>query len=395
LFQLDFRASGFNNAPMARVVLENLTKIFAGPNGETLRAVNRANLAVEDQELLVLVGPSGCGKTTTLRLIAGLEEITEGAVWLDGQMVNAVPPKDRDLAMVFQNHALYPHMTAYENMAFGLKLRRIPKDEIARRVRETADLLGIADCLERQPRELSGGQRQRVAVGRAMVRRPKVFLFDEPLSDLDAPLRAQLRTEIVKLHRRLAATMIYVTHDQVEAMTLGNRIAVMKDGVIQQVGDAMNIYHHPANMFVAGFIGSPPMNFFGGAIAQKDGGLFFVETGADGAAVADGLAARLPDNLAARMNDCVGRQIRFGLRPENITDQSNIPEATPGQTIEATVEIVEPRGAETYLHLSRGAQSFVARVHAAGSVRAGQKVPLVFEMGRAHFFDPASGQAIL
>ena len=380
---------------MARVVLENLTRIFTGPKGETIRAVNRASLAVEDKELLVLVGPSGCGKTTTLRLIAGLEEITEGAVLLDGRVVNAVPPKDRDIAMVFQNLALYPHMTARDNMAFGLKLRRIPKDEIIRRVREAADILGIGDCLDRKPQELSGGQRQRVAVGRAIVRQPKVFLFDEPLSDLDAPLRAQMRTEIAKLHRRLATTMIYVTHDQIEAMTLGSRIAVMKDGVIQQVGDAMSVYRHPANTFVAGFIGSPPMNFFGGIVAQKDGGWFFVETQADGAVVPDGLAVRLPEDLAARMNGCVGRQVLFGLRPENIADNSNVPDATPGLTIEAVVEVVEPRGAETFLHLTRGAQSFVARVHAARRAEAGQKVSLVFEMGHAHFFDPATGKTIV
>ena len=380
---------------MARVVLENLTKIFHGPRGEPIRAVNRANLAIEDKELLVLVGPSGCGKTTTLRLIAGLEEITEGAVWLDGQVVNAVPPKDRDLAMVFQNLALYPHLTAHENMAFGLKLRRMAKDEITRRVREAADILGLEDCLERKPQELSGGQRQRVAVGRAIVRQPKVFLFDEPLSGLDAPLRAQMRTEIARLHRRLAATMIYVTHDQIEAMTLGSRIAVMKDGVIQQVGDAMNIYHHPVNAFVAGFIGSPPMNFLGGIVAQKGGVLFFVEANADGAVVPGGIVARLPEDLAALMNGCVGRQILFGIRPENVTDTPNVSEPASGRTVEAVVEAVEPRGAETYLHLTRGAQSLVARIPAARRVVPGQNASLVLEMGHAQFFDPATGRSLL
>ena len=247
---------------MARVVLEHLTKVFQGPRGEGIRAVDDASLTIGDKEFVVLVGPSGCGKTTTLRLIAGLEEATSGSVSIDGQPMKGVAPKERDVAMVFQNHALYPHMSAYENMAFGLKLRKLPQAEIQNRVKAAAEMLDLSNCLDRRPPALSGGQRQRVALGRAIVRRPKVFLFDEPLSNLDAQMRAQMRKEIAKLHARLAATMIYVTHDQVEAMTMGERIAVMKEGVIQQVAEPMNLYQHPASLFVAGFIGSPPMNFF-------------------------------------------------------------------------------------------------------------------------------------
>ncbi len=254
---------------MVRVVIENLSKIFKGAKGEEILVVNNANLTVEDKEFLVLVGPSGAGKSTTLRMIAGLEEISEGTVTIDGKVVNTVPPQDRDLAMVFQNYALYPHMTVFENLAFGLKLRKIPKTEINHRVQETAHMLGLASLLDRKPSALSGGERQRVALGRAIARQPKVFLFDEPLSNLDAPLRAQLRTEISKLHRRLEATMIYVTHDQAEAMMLGDRIAVMNEGVIQQVAAPMALYNSPANVFVAGFIGAPPMNLFHGIILQK------------------------------------------------------------------------------------------------------------------------------
>src|SRR5581483_8872703 len=249
---------------MAQVTIEKLTKVFKQPGGKTICAVNQASLEIMDGEFLVLVGPSGCGKTTLLRLVAGLEEINEGTISFDGAGINHLAPKDRDLAMVFQTYALYPHMTAYENMAFGLTLRKVAGAEINQRVRETAGLLGLADCLDRKPKELSGGQRQRVALGRAIVRNPKVFLFDEPLSNLDAPLRAQMRLELSKLHKRLAATMLYVTHDQTEAMAMGDRIAVMKEGVIQQVAEPMVIYHQPANLFVAGFMGTPPMNFFRG-----------------------------------------------------------------------------------------------------------------------------------
>ncbi|MCB1070377.1 MAG: sn-glycerol-3-phosphate ABC transporter ATP-binding protein UgpC, partial [Kiritimatiellae bacterium] len=254
---------------MANVILENVRKIY--PGGFT--AVHSANLEIKDKEFVVLVGPSGCGKSTTLRMIAGLEEISDGTIHIDGRKVNDVPPKDRDIAMVFQNYALYPHMSVRKNMAFGLKLRRFPRTEIDQRVEEAADILGIRELLERKPKALSGGQRQRVAVGRAIVRKPKAFLFDEPLSNLDAKMRVQMRMEISKLHTRLASTMIYVTHDQVEAMTMGDRIVVMKDGHIQQVAEPLELYNHPANQFVAGFIGSPPMNFFTGTIEPAEGGL--------------------------------------------------------------------------------------------------------------------------
>ena len=286
---------------MAQVVLEHLTKVFAGPRGEGIRAVDCVSLTVEDKELLVLLGPSGCGKTTTLRLIAGLEEATTGTVSIDGRVVNGVAPENRDIAMVFQNHALYPHMTAFENMAFGLKLRKVPRAEIAARVGEAAEILGLAACLERKPAALSGGERQRVALGRAMVRRPRVFLFDEPLSNLDAALRQQMRAEIARLRRRLVATMIYVTHDQDEALTLGDRIAVMKQGVIQQVADPMNLYRNPANLFVAGFVGSPPMNFFKGAVVSMRGGLFFQEQTPNGAAPLKPITLRLADSSAGTL----------------------------------------------------------------------------------------------
>jgi multiple sugar transport system ATP-binding protein len=378
---------------MARVVIENLTKIFKVPGGENIHAVNRANLVVEDKEFLVLVGPSGCGKSSTLRMIAGLDEITEGTITIAGQVVNEVPPKDRDIAMVFQNHALYPHMTVYENMAFGLKLRNVARVEIEQRVREAAAMLDLAHCLNRKPRELSGGQRQRVAVGRAIVRKPGVFLFDEPLSDLDAPMRAQMRREISKLHTRLASTMLFVTHDQIEAMTMGDRIAVMKEGVIQQVAEPMNVYQHPANMFVAGFIGSPPMNFFRGTLAKRDGGVFFQEQpglSGDTGSFAVGVA----DDMAARVTDYIGRKIVLGIRPENIADKLHLRDAAETWTVEAAVDMVEPMGAETHLQATSGAHSFVARMQADYHAAARQKVLLVLDMRNAHFFDPDTEKAI-
>ena len=280
---------------MAKVLLENVSKVYPGG----VKAVDAANLEIGDQEFVVLVGPSGCGKSTTLRMVAGLEEISSGNIFIDGKRVNDVPPKDRDIAMVFQNYALYPHMTVYKNMAFGLMLRKYPKPEIDQRVREAAQILGITDeQLQRKPKALSGGQRQRVAVGRAIVRKPKAFLFDEPLSNLDAKMRVQMRAEISKLHDRLKSTMIYVTHDQVEAMTMGDRIVVMKDGVIQQVADPIGLYNNPKNMFVAGFIGSPPMNFFKGAIEHRQGGLWFVE---QAAGAAKGFVIRINDDMARKL----------------------------------------------------------------------------------------------
>ena len=363
---------------MAKVILENVFKVYPG----NVTAVHDANLEIEDQEFVVLVGPSGCGKSTTLRMIAGLEEITRGAIYIDGRKVNDVPPKDRDIAMVFQNYALYPHMTVYKNMAFGLKLRRYPKAEIEQRVREAADILGIQDLLERKPKALSGGQRQRVAVGRAIVRKPKAFLFDEPLSNLDAKMRVQMRTEISKLHTRLSSTMIYVTHDQVEAMTMGDRIVVMKDGIIQQVATPMDLYHRPANQFVAGFIGSPPMNFFTGTLKIDPHGLFFDE---------GAFRVRVEGAPAKDLTDRTGQTIVMGIRPEDIRDE-------PGETgvngLQARVEIIEPMGAEVYLYLHSRRHAFVARVSTQGSAEVGRPLALTLNMGKAHFFDSATGAAL-
>jgi multiple sugar transport system ATP-binding protein len=377
---------------MARVVIDQLSKIFQSPNGGTVPAVSSACLSIEDGEFLVLVGPSGCGKSTTLRMIAGLEEITSGTVCLDGQEVNNVRPKDRDIAMVFQNHALYPHMTAYENLAFGLKLRHVPRAEIAERVGQAAEMLGLRDCLDRPPRELSGGQRQRVAVGRAIVRRPKLFLFDEPLSNLDAQLRVQMRREISQLHRRLRATMIYVTHDQVEAMTMGDRIAVMKAGVIQQVAVPMTLYHQPANLFVAGFIGSPAMNFFPGTLERNGSGIFFQ---ADHARQKDapGFKLRVADAMAGNLTAREGRKVVMGIRPEHIAHKVDAGNGSADWTVEAMVEAIEPLGAETYVYASSGKHSIVARgeVTVVGTGRTA----LAFDMTRAHFFDPVTEKSLL
>ena len=365
---------------MANVVLENVHKIYPGG----VVAVNDANLVIEDQEFVVLVGPSGCGKSTTLRMVAGLEEISKGSIYIDGKKVNDVPPKDRDIAMVFQNYALYPHMTVYKNMAFGLKLRRFPKDEIDRRVREAAEILSIENLLDRKPKALSGGQRQRVAVGRAIVRKPKAFLFDEPLSNLDAKMRVQMRTEISKLHTRLSSTMIYVTHDQVEAMTMGDRIVVMKDGVIQQVAEPLDLYDRPANQFVAGFIGSPPMNFFNGTIEARAGGLWFST---------DGFSVRIEDAHAARLHALTGKPVVFGIRPEDVADALFTGTSNPDHQLKARVEVTEPMGAETYLYLSAGKQPFVARVGAGQSAEPNQELTMALNMKKAHFFDSATGSA--
>src|SRR5579859_4991169 len=379
---------------MPRVVIENLTKIFKGPWGEDVCAVNHASLAVGTGEFLVLVGPSGCGKTTTLRLIAGLEQITGGTISMDGKIINDVSPKDRDIAMVFQNHALYPHMTARENLAFCLKLRKTPKAEIERRISEAAEILGLKDCLDRRPQELSGGQRQRVSLGRALVRQPKVFLFDEPLSNLDANLRAQMRREILKLHARLGSTMIYVTHDQAEAMAMGDRIAVMREGTIQQVSDPLELYHCPANMFVAGFFGSPPMNFFRGVILKQENGLYFQAQ--SGAAADRNFTVRVEDKMAPALTGHAGKSVVFGLRPEHIADQSGASEANPEWTVEAMVERAEPLGAETHLHLMVGGHSFAARFPAMEQrIEAPQKMALVFDMRKAHFFDAETEKTIV
>ncbi|MCX6926433.1 MAG: ABC transporter ATP-binding protein [Verrucomicrobia bacterium] len=380
---------------MAQVGLEHLTKVFKGPGGDSIRAVDGACLVVEDREFLALVGPSGCGKTTTLRLIAGLEEPTAGAVSLNGRIVNDLPPKDRDLAMVFQNHALYPHMSVYENMAFGLKLRHYPKAEITQRVKDAAQILNLTGLLDRKPAALSGGERQRVALGRAIVRRPGVFLLDEPLSNLDAQTRLQMRAEISRLHARVGSTMIYVTHDQAEALTLGHRVAVMKDGVIQQIAAPMDLYDHPANLFVAGFIGSPPMNLFDGKVSEREQVLCFQEDQSHNARLPNPITAILDDASAPSLRSYLGRKIIFGIRPEHIACRSPLTDTLQGSAVEAVVELVQPLGSETYLHFASHARSFVARVRPSDDFSVNQKVSLVFDVRQAHFFDPASGLAIV
>ena len=365
---------------MASVTYEHVTKRFGN-----VTALNDLTIEVADKEFLVLVGPSGCGKTTALRCLAGLEEVTEGRILIGDQVVNDVPPKDRDIAMVFQSYALYPHMTVYDNMAFGLKLRKVPKDEIRRRVQEAAEILGIEQLLDRKPRQLSGGQRQRVAVGRAIVRNPKVFLFDGPLSNLDAKLRVQTRTEISKLHKRLQTTFIYVTHDQVEAMTMADRIAVMNHGVLQQIDTPQNLYDAPANMFVAGFIGSPAMNFFRGTLKQTDGH-FYVVT--------DTFQVQVPDERKSVYADYVGRPIVFGVRPEHIHHPDFAPPGIVPQPVEGTVEVTELMGNEIFVYMRTGDTQFVARVDPRADYRMGDRAQVVFDMSQMHLFDPDTEQAI-
>jgi multiple sugar transport system ATP-binding protein len=367
---------------LAKVVLKDVMKVF--PGGSV--AVNKVSLTCEDKEFLILVGPSGCGKSTTLRMVAGLEELTSGQIWIDDVLVNDIPPKDRDIAMVFQNYALYPHMTVYENMGFGLKLRKYPAAEIKQRVHEAAEILGIQELLQRKPKALSGGQRQRVAVGRAIVRKPKVFLFDEPLSNLDAKMRVQMRAEISKLHTRLQATMIYVTHDQVEAMTMGDRIVVMKDGVIQQLADPITLYDKPVNRFVAGFIGSPSMNFMEGSLLSRSTGLFFNE---------DNFQVKLPEEMSGKLQPYVGKPLVLGLRPEDIYDKVYASNASPDNTITATVEVVEPMGSEAYLYLTTGKSPFIARVDTHDQVDVNQDIELVFDMSKAHLFDAKTGDIVV
>ena len=375
---------------MAKVIIEDLVKTYAEKNGPGVRAVNSINLTVEDREFMVLVGPSGCGKSTTLRMIAGLEEISGGTITIDGRVVNNVLPKDRDIAMVFQNYALYPHMSVYDNMAFGLKLRKFPKAEIDARVREAAVMLGLTDYLERKPKALSGGQRQRVAVGRAIVRKPKVFLFDEPLSNLDAMMRVSTRTEISKLHARLGATMIYVTHDQIEAMTMGDRICVMKDGNIMQVAAPLELYNHPQNLFVAGFIGSPPMNFFKGTVKRAGNHLDFVETNPKGTPI----TVQLGEALAAKAAAYIDKPVVLGIRPEDVRDSLTLTTPDPAHTVEVTVEVSEPMGAETYLYLDTGAHSFIARVRPTDRFEVNEKVKVTLRMDSAHLFDAATEQVL-
>jgi multiple sugar transport system ATP-binding protein len=336
----------------------------------------------------VLVGPSGCGKSTTLRMIAGLEKATRGDIYIGERLVNDVPAKDRNVAMVFQNYALYPHMTVYENMAFGLKLRKYPKDEIKKRVHQAAQILGIDRLLERKPRELSGGQRQRVAVGRAIVRKPLAFLFDEPLSNLDAKFRVQMRTEISKLHIRLQATMIYVTHDQIEAMTMGDRIVVMKDGIIQQIADPTNLYDQPVNKFVAGFIGSPPMNFINGMIKRVDGKFFFDE---------GSFQVKLVEEMMPAISSYENKKLIMGVRPEDIYDKLFVQEAIPENCVVATCEIIEPLGSEVYLHLTSPSKehTFIAKVGGHDKPGINQELNLVFDMSKVHFFDANTEKTIV
>ncbi len=380
---------------MAQVVIENLTKVFAGPDGREIRAVCDISFEIADKEFLVLVGPSGCGKTTTLRLIAGLEEATDGSISIDGQPMKNVPPRDRDIAMVFQNPALYPHKTVFENMAFGLKLRRFPKSEIDRRVRGAAEMLDLTACLNRMPQTLSGGQRQRVAVGRALVRRPKLFLFDEPLCNLDAPLRAELRTEIARMHGRLGTTFIYATHDQTEAMTLGDRIAVMNEGSIHQAAAPMALYRKPANQFVAGFIGSPPMNFFEGIIESKENRLYFREDAGNSEAARSRIMLRLDEDTAGSLAVHADRPVVLGIRPEHIADKSSLPGLSAEWAVEVLAERIEATGADTNVHLSGGSQSFVARLAGTANVTVNKRFALVFDMRKAHWFDVKTGKALI
>ena len=364
---------------MASVTYEHVTKKFGD-----MVAVDNLDIKVDDKEFLVLVGPSGCGKTTALRCLAGLEEITEGQIMIGERIVNDVAPKDRDIAMVFQSYALYPHLSVFDNMAFGLKLRKVPRDEIKRRVEKAAATLGIMDLLNRKPRQLSGGQRQRVAVGRAIVREPKVFLFDEPLSNLDAKLRVQMRAEISKIHQQLQTTFIYVTHDQMEAMTMATRIAVINRGRLQQLDTPQNLYNAPANLFVAGFIGSPAMNFFPAKIRQN--GKMVVDAG--------DFTVELPADKARIYEPYANRDVIFGIRPENIHDAQFVPTNIQAAKVNARVDVTELMGNEILLYLLSGKNTFVARVDPRSQARVGQQAEVVFDMDKFHIFDAATEQAI-
>jgi len=358
---------------MARVILENISKNFG-----TVQAVRDFNLTVEDKEFVILVGPSGCGKSTALRMIAGLEEPTKGNIYIGDRAVNDLPPKDRDIAMVFQEYALYPHMSVYKNMAFGLKLRKFPKSEIEQRVGEASEILGIHELLERKPKQLSGGQRQRVAVGRAIVRKPAVFLFDEPLSNLDAKLRVQMRAELSKLHDRLQTTIVYVTHDQVEAMTMGTKIVVMKDGLIQQIGSPLGVYNFPVNLFVAGFIGSPVMNFIPCRILSKDSRLFID---------AEAFQLPVPEKKVSYYQSLVGSEVIFGIRPNDIYDRLYAPEHVKGNSIRVVVDVIEPLGSEIHLNVTAGKHELIACVDTQTSVRVHQEIELAVDLDKMHLFE--------
>jgi len=369
---------------MSNLSLRHIYKVYTG----NVTAVKDFNLEIEDKEFIVFVGPSGCGKSTTLRMIAGLEEISQGEIYIGDKLVNDVAPKDRDIAMVFQNYALYPHMTVYDNMAFGLKLRKMPKDQIKQKVTDVAKVLDIEHLLDRKPKALSGGQRQRVALGRAIVRNPQVFLMDEPLSNLDAKLRVQMRTEISKLHHKLQTTFIYVTHDQTEAMTMGTRIVVMKDGLVQQVDTPHNIYEHPVNMFVAGFIGSPQMNFMQAKVIELGGevGLSF-----------DTENIVLPKEKAKIMKDgsYIGKSVIMGIRPEDIDDGIAFIEEHKDAIIEAKVEVVELMGAETNIYMSKGDTNIVVRVNGSSIAKVGDKIKIALDINKIHIFDKETENTII
>ncbi|AXI08691.1 sugar ABC transporter ATP-binding protein [Oceanobacillus zhaokaii] len=360
---------------MAELVLENIQKRY----DKNVIAVNDFNLHIQDKEFIVFVGPSGCGKSTTLRMIAGLEEISDGSLYIDEKKMNDVAPKDRDIAMVFQNYALYPHMNVYDNMAFGLKLRKFKKEEIDQRVNNAAKILGLESYLDRKPKALSGGQRQRVALGRAIVRDAKVFLMDEPLSNLDAKLRVQMRSEIQKLHQRLQTTTIYVTHDQTEAMTMATRLVVMKDGLIQQIGAPKDVYDFPDNVFVGGFIGSPSMNFLNGKLDESH-------------FVMGNVKVKVPEGKlkVLRTNGYIGKEIILGIRPEDIHDEQLFIDANPDTKITTKIDVAELMGAESYLYTSVDNQDFIARVDSRSDIKGGENLDLAFDMNKVHFFDSES-----
>ncbi|MGN0984182.1 MAG: ABC transporter ATP-binding protein [Gemmiger sp.] len=369
---------------MASISCRHIYKIYPG----NVTAVRDFNLEIEDKEFVVFVGPSGCGKSTTLRMVAGLEEISKGEMYIGDRLINDVPPKDRDIAMVFQNYALYPHMTVYKNMAFGLELRKMDKGEIDKRVREAAKILEIEHLLDRKPKALSGGQRQRVALGRAMVRNPAVFLLDEPLSNLDAKLRTSMRTEIIKLHKKLATTFIYVTHDQTEAMTMGDRIVVMKDGVIQQVDTPQNLYDYPCNVFVAGFIGSPQMNFMDGKLVKNGSGYAIDLAGS----IIPLPAAKTKDG---KLDAYVNKTLKVGIRPEDIDDEPEFMAKHPDARLDTEVEVSELMGAEIYLYLTYKGQNLMARVAPTSKARRGDKVTVALDTNKIHLFDPETELTIL
>ena len=363
---------------MAEILIKSLTKIY----DKDVVAVKNINLKINNKDFLVLVGPSGCGKSTTLRMIAGLEEITEGEIYIDGKLINNISPKDRDIAMVFQNYALYPHMTVYKNISFGLKLRKYSKKEIEKRVDEVAEILEIKHLLKRKPRALSGGQKQRVALGRAIVRKPKVFLFDEPLSNLDAKLRVQMRTEIGKLHKRIGTTMVYVTHDQTEAMTMGNRIVILKDGEVQQIDSPIKLYNEPINKFVAGFIGSPNMNFLNGKIENKNSGLIFNS---------ENIKLTVDKKHKSKLSKYVNKDVIFGIRPEELTME----DATGKNIISFNVDIVEPLGNEILVYLNKKDQNIISRFVTKKLPKINSQILIKFNMKNTHYFDLKSKKNII